>query len=210
MPRITGLEPEPRSGGVRVRVDGTPFATVTLQDVTDLGLHEDRILDAAATTALSARADVFAARTVALQMLASRALPAREVIRRLQRKGHAPEAAQAAIVSLAGTGLLDDAEFARHYARTRVRQKRVGPGRLVADLRRLGVDERVARLAVDEALAADGVNTTALLREAAARKLRTLKGAPPADARRRLSAYLRRRGFAAAEVIAVVKEAVKR
>lgn len=210
MPRITALEPEPRSGGVRVRVDGMPFATVAVQDAADLGLAEGLVLDERASAALSARADVFGARTVALRMLAGRALPAKEVIRRLERKGHAPEAARAAIVALAGSGLLDDAEFARHYARTRVRQKRVGPGRLVADLRRLGVEDRLARSAVDEALAADGVDTGQLLREAAARKLRSLKGLAPADARRRLKAFLRRRGFAPAEVIAVVKEAVKR
>jgi regulatory protein len=209
MPRITALEPEPRSGGVRIRVDGTPFATIAARDVVELGLQEGLVLEEAATAALSARADAFGARTVALRMLSARALPARELVRRLQRKGHAPEAAEAAIASLAGSGLLDDAEFARHYARTRVRQKRVGPGRLVADLRRLGVEERTARLAVDEALAADGVSTTDLLRDTAARKLRSLEGLPPADVRRRLGAFLRRRGFAAAEVIAVVKEAVK-
>lgn len=210
MARVTGLEAEPRSGGVRVRVDGTPFATIAVQDAADLRLAEGASLDEAALAALSARADVFGARAVALRMLSARALPAREIVRRLQRKGHAAGAAAAAVEGLSGTGLVDDAEFARHYARTRVRQKRVGPGRLVADLRRLGVEERAAREAVAEALAADGVDTTALLRDAAARKLRTLDGLPPADVRRRLKAYLLRRGFAAAEVIAVVKEAVKR
>jgi len=209
MALVTGLEPEPRSGGVRVRVDRTPFATIAAQDAADLGLAEGCVLDEAAVAALSARAEIFGARTVALRMLSSRALPVRDLVRRLQRKGHAPEAAQAAVQALAGTGLLDDAEFARHYARTRARQKRVGPARLVADLRRLGVEERVARQAVDEALAADGVDTAELLREAATRKLHSLEGLPPADRGRRLKAWLVRRGFAAGEVIAVVKEALK-
>ncbi len=80
----------------------------------------------------------------------------------------------------------------------------------MADLRRLGVEEREARQAVDEALAADGVDTGALVRDAAARKLRSLEGLAPPDRARRLRAWLLRRGFAAADVIAVVKEAVKR
>lgn len=210
MPTVTGLEPEPRSGGVRVRVDGTPFATVGGQDVAALGLAEGRVLDEQGVAALSSRAEVFGARTVALRMLAARAFPTRELTRRLERKGHSREAAEAAVRSLADTGLLDDGEFARHYARTRVRQKRVGPARLVADLRRLGVEERDARSAVDEALAADGVDTAALIREAAARKLRTLEDLPPADRGRRLRAWLLRRGFSAGDVIAVVKEALKR
>jgi len=210
MARVTGLESEPRSGGVRVRLDGTPFATIAMQDVADLRLEEGQVLDETALAALSARADIFGARTVALRMLAARALPARELTRKLERKGHAREAAQAAVQAIAAMGLLDDGEFARHYARTRARRQRVGPARLVADLRRLGVDEREARQAVDDALAADGVDTGALLREAAARKLRSLDGMPPADVGRRLKAYLLRRGFAAGEVIAVVKEALKR
>jgi len=210
MATITALEPEPRSGGVRVRVDGTPFATVGVQDIAALGLAEGRELDEATTAGLSARAEVFGARTVALRMLAARAFPTRELKFRLQRKGHAKEAAEAAVAALADTGLLDDAEFARHYARTRVRQKRVGPARLVADLRRMGVEEREARRAVDDALAADGVDTVTLVREAAARKLRSLESFAPAERGRRLRAWLLRRGFAAADVIAVVKEALKR
>lgn len=210
MATVTGLEPEPRSGGVRVRVDGAPFATVGLQDAADLGLTEERELDEQGVAALSARAEVFGARTVALRMLAARAFPTMELTRRLQRKGHAKEAVAAAVRSLADTGLLDDAEFARHYARTRVRQKRVGPARLVANLRQLGVEERTARLAVDEALAADGVDTGTLVREAAERKLRTMEDLAPADRGRRLRSWLLRRGFAAGDVIAVVKEALKR
>ncbi len=210
MASVTGLELEPRSGGVRVRVDGTPFATIAAQDIAALGLAEGREMDATATAALSERAEVFGARTVALRMLAARAFPVRELTRRLERKGHAKHAAESAVRALADSGLLDDAEFARHYARTRVRQKRVGPARLVADLRRLGVEEREARQAVDEALAADGVDTGALVRDAAARKLRSLEGLAPPDRARRLRAWLLRRGFAAADVIAVVKEAVKR
>ncbi len=83
MASVTGLELEPRSGGVRVRVDGTPFATIAAQDIAALGLAEGREMDATATAALSERAEVFGARTVALRMLAARAFPVRELTRRL-------------------------------------------------------------------------------------------------------------------------------
>jgi regulatory protein len=206
---VTAVELDGRSGGVRVQVDGTPFATVAPGDVSALGLVEGRAVDDALRASLEERAELFGAREVALRMLAARPLPAREVLRRLLRKGHARHAADVAVAALTDAGLIDDADFARHYARTRSRQKRVGPARLVAELRRLGVEEQAAAAAVAEALTADGFDALAVLREAAARKLRSLGTASPQERARRLQAYLRRRGFASADVIAVVREACR-
>ena len=50
----------------------------------------------------------------------------------------------------------------------------------------------------------------AMLRAAAERKMRALSGLDPEVARRRLRAYLLRRGFSGGEVLAVVKEALPR
>jgi len=204
---VTAVELDGRSGGVRVQVDGTPFATVAPADVGILGLVEGRAVDDALRATLAERAELFGARDVAMRMLAARPLPARDVLRRLLRKGHARHAADAAVAALTDAGLIDDADFARHYARTRSRQRRVGPARLVAELRRRGVDEGAASAAVAEALAADGFDPLAVLREAAARKLRSLSTAAPEERARRLKAYLRRRGFASSDVITVVREA---
>jgi regulatory protein len=208
MPAVTALEAEPAGPGIRVTVGGAPFATVSAEDVSVLRLEVGGALDEGRLAQLTARAEVFSARTVALRMLAARALPAREVARRLTRKGHAPGVAQAAVDALVLSGLIDDAEFARHYARTRARRGRLGPGRLVGDLRRFGLAERDAEAAVREALADDGIDPRALLRETAAKKARALAGLDLATRRRRLKAYLRRRGFAATDVIEVVKEAL--
>lgn len=207
MARVTALEPDRTGGGVRVHVGGAAFGTVAPQDVRELGLEVGEALDGGRLSSLAARAEVFAARSVALRLLAARALPAREITRRLIRRGHARAAAEAAVDALVHAGLIDDAEFARHYARTRAQRFRYGPARLVADLRRLGVGEREAEAAVRDALAADGIDPVVLLREAAARKLRTMGDVDPVVRRRRLKAFLLRRGFAAAAVREVVKEA---
>ena len=113
-----------------------------------------------------------------------------------------------AVGGLLSSGLVNDHEFALHYARTRARRFRYGPGRLVRDLERLGIGEREAREAVTAALELEGVQAVDLLREAAAKKLRTLKGLDAATRRRKLKIYLLRRGFAVADVIEVVKAAV--
>ena len=93
-------------------MDGGPFATVSVQDVAALGLKLGRALDAAVASAIERRAEAFAARAVALRMLGYRALPAREITRRLTRKGHARPVAEAVVSELEAAGLVNAAEFA--------------------------------------------------------------------------------------------------
>ncbi len=207
MAAVTALEPDRRgSGGIRVHVDGVSLALVAPEDVKSLAVGTP--LTPAAIARLEQRAEVFAGRLVALRILSYRSLPSREIVRRLVRKGHAPQAAEEAVGALVQAGLIDDAEFARHYARTRARRLRHGPARLAKDLRRLGIGLREAEEAVKSALEQDGVDPVALLREAAQKKLQTLRDLDPQARRRRLKVYLLRHGFAAADVIEVVKEAV--
>jgi regulatory protein len=208
--RITLLDYESRSGGVRIQLDGRPFGTIGTGDVAALGLAEGGEVDEAAAQELGRRAEGFSAQKVAVRMLASRALPSAELVRRLVRRGHSKPSVELAVEALRQAGLLDDESCATHYARTRAQRQHFGPRRLLGDLRRLGVSERVAQRAVNEALESDGVDPRAVLLEAAQRKARTLQGLPPDTARRRLRAFLLRRGFAGSEVLAVVKEALPR
>ncbi len=209
MPVVTALVPDARgSGGFTVHLDGASFALVAAADVQALGLAIGAAVAPATVAGIERRAEVFAARAAALRILAYRALPSREIQRRLVRKGHAPAVAGEAVGALVDGGLIDDEEFARHFARTRARRFRYGPARLARDLQRLGIGEREAQRAVTGALAEDGVDPVELLREAAARKLRSLEGLDPRTRRQRLKTYLLRRGFAATDVIEVVKAAL--
>jgi len=207
--RITALEPESRSGGVRVELDERPFGTIGANDVADLGLGEGRAISDDVSAELMRRAEAFSARTVAMRMLAARSLSSAEVHRRLLRKGHSRPACDSAVQGLVSAGLINDREFARHFARIRTR-RRIGPRRVMADLRRMGVPERDATAAINEALESEGVDPQAALREAAEHRARSLKGLDTDTARRRLRAYLLRRGFGGSEVLSVVKDAVPR
>ena len=209
MPTVSALDADAKqSGGVRVFLDGASFATVSSEDVRPLGLSVGAVLSAGAVAEIERRAEVFSARRAALRILTFRALPSREIRHRLVRKGFVPPAADEAVGALVASGLINDHEFALHYARTRARRFRYGPGRLARDLERHGIGEREARAAVQAALELEGVEAVDLLREAAAKKLRTLKGLDAATRRRKLKIYLLRRGFAVADVIEVVKAAL--
>jgi regulatory protein len=203
--RITALEADSRSGGVRIQLDGRPFGTVGIQDVADHGLTIDREIDEAASAALAKRAESFSARAVALRMLSTRSLPAAEMMRRLVRRGHTKPAAEQAVEALKDMGLLNDAEFAKHFVRVKAQRQKFGPRRLLGDLRRMGVNERVAQQAVSDVLESDGLDANQVLREAAEKKARSLTGLDPAVAKRRLRAYLLRRGFSGGEVVSAIR-----
>ena len=209
MATVTGLDADPKqSGGVRVALDGASFATVASEDVRPLGLAVGAALSQGVVAEIERRAEAFSTRRAALRILTFRALPSREIRQRLIRKGFAAPAVDEAVGGLLASGLINDHEFALHYARTRARRFRYGPGRLIRDLERLGIGAKEAREAVATALDLEGVEAVDLLKEAAAKKLRTLKGLDAVTRRRKLKIYLLRRGFAVADVIEVVKAAV--
>ena len=78
--------------------------------------------------------------------------------------------------------------------------------RLVADLLSQGVDRAVADAAVSEALAEEGIDPDRTLRAVAARRASQLAALAPAVRKRRLLAYLARRGYRAAHVKELVEE----
>ncbi len=205
---ITSLEPEARSSGVRLQLDGEPFVTVAVDDVAELGLKLGAELPPQRVADLERRADIFAARAVATRMLAARPLPSGELVKRLVKKGHHRGAAEPAVAALVAAGLVNDNEFARHFARTRASRRRLGPGRLRLELQRMGIPGDEAESAVREALAADGVDVPQLLAEAAEKKLRSLEGKDPVKRRRSLRAYLLRRGFPSGDIAALLRSGI--
>jgi SOS response regulatory protein OraA/RecX len=75
----------------------------------------------------------------------------------------------------------------------------------VRDLQSQGVDRRVAEGAVRQSLAAEGVDPVDAVRALAEKRARQLAGLPPAVRKRRLSAFLARRGFEAQQIWEVVE-----
>ena len=68
------------------------------------------------------------------------------------------------------------------------------------------MDRDIAERAVEVTLAEEGITEAALLREVALRRARSLRNLDPPAARRRLSAFLGRRGFRTGAIREVVLE----
>jgi regulatory protein len=200
---IGSLASDPRRPTcVRVMVQGRPLLTLPREIAVAEGLAAGVILEAPLYARLCRAADEEAAFRTALRFLERRPFAARDLARRLVLKGHPPEAAEAAVERARRAGLVDDARFTLHYVETRAARGR-GPLRLRRDLAALGVERATVDRGLLEAFGAngeDGPNVEALARK----RLGQLKGLPRSVARRRLLAFLARRGFGGDSVQRIV------
>lgn len=200
---ITSVEPDPRGvGALRVHVNGRSFCTIPATFVQAVALRPGMTLDQPLRDRLGQAADAQAAYRFILAALGRRSFARRDLECRLVHRAHPREAARAAIDRATAAGLLDDREFALSYAQVKSARGR-GPARLLRDLFAMGVDRGIAEEAIAVAWAGEDREAEATL--ALARKRATQLGAIPRPAkRRRLLAYLARRGFTGREVRAVV------
>ena len=207
MPIVTGIVASPRKEGRWVvQVDGAPLATLSIAGVERLALRVGLALGEAGVAAIQHEGAVIEALDRALNMLAFRARSSRELRRALLRKVEDAAVVDAAIARLTESGLLNDADYARQFARA----KALGPGlskrRLQQELFRKGVTRDVADEAVTEVLADESVDQGEILERVARKKLRTLAAADPPTRRRRLYGYLARRGYESDDIRRVLDE----
>ncbi len=202
---LTGLAPDPRRPEYRlVEVDRGRFASLPADALAGLDLVIGREISPLVLERLQELADIEAAHRAGLRALARRAHARHDLRRRLLQKQHPPGAIDCALERLAAAGLLDDVRFAADYAAAKARRGR-GPARLIGDLLAQGVERRVAEHAVRTSLAAEGVDPAEAVRALAEKRARQLAGLPAAVRKRRLVAFLARRGFGGAEVREVVE-----
>jgi regulatory protein len=204
---VTALEPDPRRPGtMRIDLDEQRFASVPVELAVAEGLAVGRVLDPALRARLGGAAEQESAYRTALRALERRGFARADLTRRLLRKGHTRSAVEAALEQLAAIGMLDDGAFAEHYVATRAARGR-GPVRLTRDLLAMGVERRVIdrALATHRAEAGESPEVPLVL---ASKRAAQLGNIPRAAKRRRLLAYLARRGFSGSEVGAIVKQLV--
>ena len=202
---LTGLAPDPRRPEYRVvEVDRGRFASLRTADLADLPLIVGGEIPEPVFERLQALADIEGALRAGLRALARRAHARVDLRRRLLQKQHPPAAVDGALERLAAQDLLDDARFARDYTSATASRGR-GERRLISDLLAQGVERRVAEEAVRTVLAADGVDPDAAVRAVAEKRAQQLSGLSAPVRKRRLAAFLARRGFQGPEVRAIVE-----
>jgi regulatory protein len=204
---VTAIVPDAkREGRLAVVVEGQPTAVVTLDDVERLGIRVGATVD---PTILSEADADCALYDRAVRLLAVRSRAAAELRRRLRRDGAAPERVERVLAALASRGFVDDAAHARTVTRSRVRSRGTSARRIEQELRRQGVAADVVSEAVSEVFTDEAVDETAVAMEVARKRAALLADLPAPVKRRRLYAYLARRGYAPDIVRAAVDRYIR-
>jgi regulatory protein len=131
----------------------------------------------------------------AVRALMRRAHSVHEMKEYLKARAENPDDAASVLQRLREHNYIDDARYAREYARSHAQTRRQGKFRIARELRARGVPDKHIEAAL-QAVFAD-VDEGAMARARIARKLRNLRG--PLDEKKRASLYrsLLRAGFSA-------------
>ena len=140
----------------------------------------------------------------ALNLLSARPYATRALHRKLIQKDYPAADAEDAVRRLVANGLLDDAKYAEQYARSKILSTGASKRRLTQDLYRKGIKGDVASTAIANVIADEEIDTAAVIESVARKKLAQLGDLEPLVLRRRLFAFLARRGYDIDEIKAVV------
>ena len=147
---------------------------------------------------------------VAVRALARRAHSVHEMKKKLERRSDNKLLVQLVMARLKENGLIDDARYAKQFARQRTETRKQGKFRIARDLRGRGIPDRHIEAALEETAKTN--DEGAMVRQRIERKLRSYRG--EIDEKKMASIYgsLLRAGFSSdvvrRELKAVVKEEV--
>lgn len=138
------------------------------------------------------------AKEYAFLLLKFRLRSEQEIYQRLKKKRFDEEIIKDAILFLKERGFLDDRLFAKAWIESRLK-KPFGLRRIRQELRLKGIDKQTidTQISQIENVYPEGD----LVKEIARERLKKLKGIEPHSAKRRVYAYLLRRGFSPEKII---------
>ena len=143
------------------------------------------------------------ARKILLDQLTGQARSRKELSDKLASRNVPDEIAIALLDRFEEVGLVDDEAFARSWIASRQPGKGLARRALAQELRRKGIDDEVARDALDEV---DPADEEAAARALVRKKLRTLSRVDDTTATRRLVGMLARKGYSSGLAFAVVRD----
>jgi regulatory protein len=143
----------------------------------------------------------------ALRALMRRAHSVHEMKQKLERRSDNKLLVQVVMARLKENGQIDDARYAKQFARQRTEGRKQGKFRVARDLRARGIPDRHIEAALEEA--AKETDEGAMVRQRIERKLRSYRG--EIDEKKMASMYrsLMRAGFSADVVRRELKRATR-
>lgn len=143
-------------------------------------------------------------RAYALRLLAQRSYTTGDLRRKLKRKRFSVDESESALTRLTESGLLNDAEFALRFARQKLSGSGSSAKRIRQLLQRKGIAGNVAEAAIARTVEETGMDLSEALERVARRRLAISNDLDPEVRRRRLFAFLARRGYDLDDIYKVI------
>jgi regulatory protein len=140
----------------------------------------------------------------ALNLLGARPYSTSALRKKLIQKEYEPADADDAIGRLVDNGLLDDRKYAEQFARSKIVTTGASKRRVQQDLYRKGIKGELATNAIATVIEQEEIDPAVVIERVAKKKLAQLGDLEPIVIRRRLFAFLARRGYELDEIKAVV------
>jgi regulatory protein len=130
-----------------------------------------------------------------LDLLAARAYTARALRRKLAQREYPADEADSAIARLVENGLLDDKRYAAEFARQKLVHGGASSRRVEQQLAAKGIARDAIRAAIEDVSADETIDVGKTIEALVRKKLVSLAGLDREIKRRRVFAFLARRGF---------------
>jgi regulatory protein len=144
----------------------------------------------------------------ALNLLGARPYSTSALRKKLIQREYEPADADDAIGRLVDNGLLDDRKYAEQFARSKIVTTGASKRRVQQDLYRKGITGELATNAIAAVIEDEEIDPGAVIERVARKKLAQLGDLEPIVIRRRLFAFLARRGYELDEIKGVVARLV--
>lgn len=189
MPKITRLEYQKKNQD-RVNIYLDDEFAFGLNAMDAMQLRKGQELDPAQIAALQHSDAVVKAIDIAVNLLSYRPRSTDEIRQKLKKKEYDPTAIELALERLTSMGYLDDRAFARFWIESRNRSKPRGQRALQYELRNKGVSDAIIHDLLDTM-----VDEVAGAYQAAQKRVRRMRGKTQVEFKRKIGAFLQRRGF---------------
>jgi len=190
--RITSIERQKRNPErVNVALDGEFAFAIPVNAVLDFGLRTGNQLSVSQIEELKEIDDTAKATDAAIRLLTARPRSVREIEQRLRRKEFDDPTIERVIERLRDWRYIDDEAFARFWVENRESNRPRGRRLLEQELRSKGIEREIVTNTIEDA----EIDEIAGALEIARMKLRAYKDLEPEIAKRRLGAFLARRGY---------------
>ena len=191
--KITDIQTEGNHPSRRTLfMDGKPFATVDVSLITKVGLRIGLEIQEEVVQKLIGADEVMRAKNYALDLLWSESYGKGQMMDELERKGFSQPAIDETLTNLEQLGHIKDEKYAKNWVDSRRRSKPRSKKMLKHELIDKGIDKTTVDRVVGQI---DDQDETQLALQVAQRQAVRYRSLPRHVAKRRLHAFLLRRGF---------------